>query len=152
MLMSPTLTRLCEAQNWRCCYCAIELVDGCTSDAAATIDHVTARSVGGRDHSTNFAAACRLCNNSRGALSAHLYLLFVKERGRHGAALHAKSMRHRASAKKYRKEREAAAERKTQASSVDFSQRASDVPIEYEDPVKQLAFENAYRGREWLLR
>lgn len=57
---------LCEAQNWRCCYCpsCVSLWD----DGAklATFEHVVPLSKGGASDKTNLVIACRDCNNVRG--------------------------------------------------------------------------------------
>ena len=52
------LERLCEAQNWRCCYCgcALEIGDN------ATVEHVLAKGSGGNSSYWNTVAACVSCN------------------------------------------------------------------------------------------
>ena len=59
--------RLAEAQNWRCAYCAAEMGSDAAHPVAATFDHVAPRAVGGRDDPLNLVAACRPCNDARGA-------------------------------------------------------------------------------------
>lgn len=64
---------LCEAQNWRCCYChePMELVPEGDREAhnrtlrAATIEHVVHRSRGGQNDWYNTVAACAICNSAR---------------------------------------------------------------------------------------
>ncbi len=60
--------RLCEAQNWRCCYCAVtvSLEVAFNDPARATVEHVQARCHGGRRTWENTAIACRRCNTTRG--------------------------------------------------------------------------------------
>ena len=61
----PTLLkdRLCEAQNWRCCYCGVKMEDGGTKP---TFEHVIPRSKGGAHEESNLVIACRDCNMKRG--------------------------------------------------------------------------------------
>lgn len=61
---------LCEAQNWRCCYCGIVMsiwLDGThgRKRSDATIEHLTMRANGGEDRWENCVAACQGCNSSR---------------------------------------------------------------------------------------
>lgn len=69
MTKSSVLRRrmLAEAQNWRCAYCAAEMVDAAGQPNAATVDHVAPRAVGGRDDPLNLVVACLSCNGARGA-------------------------------------------------------------------------------------
>lgn len=69
-MSKPSVLRrrmLAEAQNWRCAYCAAEMVDAGEQPNAVTIDHVAPRAVGGRDDPLNLVAACLSCNGARGA-------------------------------------------------------------------------------------
>jgi hypothetical protein len=77
---------MCEAQNWRCCYCSIPFSDDQRSDAYPTIDHIVPRIAGGRMHWINEAVACALCNKGRGAMRAHRYFEAIALRGRRAAA------------------------------------------------------------------
>jgi hypothetical protein len=54
---------LCEAQNWRCCYCGVRTNELDTSPA--TIEHVIPKSKGGLDHPENMVMACKVCNVAR---------------------------------------------------------------------------------------
>lgn len=54
---------LSEAQNHRCCYCAIQTTRA--GPHMATIEHVKAKSKGGTDDWTNLAMACLRCNALR---------------------------------------------------------------------------------------
>lgn len=84
---TPTVHRLAEAQNWRCCWCGfrmlprhpsrfeIDAVIGTDGKAwhrrrlvdmrMVTPEHVVPRCDGGTDDPTNLAAACRFCNEFR---------------------------------------------------------------------------------------
>lgn len=63
--------QLCEAQNWRCCYCGThvdfdrERGDGNSKSNNATLEHVETRSNNGSDTWDNLVIACRRCNNLR---------------------------------------------------------------------------------------
>jgi hypothetical protein len=106
---SPYFSRLvplCEAQNWRCCYCGIHMELGrermwtdqtwrATTGVGATIEHVVPRVAGGTNDWFNLAAACRLCNNARSAMKAERYLRFVMWKGRERAAKYANRLRGR---------------------------------------------------------
>lgn len=59
-------TRLSEAQNHRCCYCARETNDIPDHSLQATIEHVFARSRGGQDVYEHTVMACAKCNHRRG--------------------------------------------------------------------------------------
>lgn len=94
---TEVLTRLCEAQNWRCCYCGISMrwASGRGHDAA-TIEHVIPKSAGGPISSWwNLVAACNLCNSSRASMNAEKYLQLVVCKGRRKAALYAQRLRKR---------------------------------------------------------
>ena len=81
------LRRLCEAQNWRCCYCGIEMTVGVHNKTdCATLEHVIPKSAGGSAEWDNLVAACRLCNNARGAMYARRFLQMVIWKGRERAA------------------------------------------------------------------
>lgn len=60
------IRRLCEAQNWKCCYCgrSMTLLNHVT--LRATIEHVQPRSKNGRLNWDNCVAACAKCNRERG--------------------------------------------------------------------------------------
>ena len=87
---------LCEAQNWRCAYCSIDMtlvpvkgdVDkkGRKQKRDATIEHFEARGNGGQRHRENEVAACRMCNEGRNSIDAMTYFEKVKEVGRRKAA------------------------------------------------------------------
>ena len=61
-------TRLAEAQNWHCCWCACKLTDSPNYPNSATVEHVTPRSIGGTDDMDNLAVACNSCNTKRGVI------------------------------------------------------------------------------------
>ena len=79
-------TCLCEAQNWRCCYCGILFSDDQASDAYPTFEHVVPIVAGGSEFWENEVMACRLCNEARGAMYARNYLQHVIWKGREAAA------------------------------------------------------------------
>jgi len=86
----PQLARLCEAQNWRCCYCGVSFVTGRQDNRTPTREHVKPSIAGGSDAWDNLVAACRLCNEARGAMHWDRFLKFVLWKGRDGAARYAK--------------------------------------------------------------
>jgi 5-methylcytosine-specific restriction endonuclease McrA len=76
---------LCEAQNWRCCYCGISFSDDPQSDARATVEHVIPVIAGGLRIWSNEVVACALCNEGRGAMQWWRYFNIVTLRGRRKA-------------------------------------------------------------------
>jgi len=91
--LRPQLVRLCEAQNWRCCYCGVHMTTSARRDRSPSIEHVVPRFVGGSDDWENLVAACRLCNQGRGLMRAERYLTLVKWKGRRRAALYSRRLR-----------------------------------------------------------
>src|ERR1051325_9287098 len=76
---------LAEQQNYRCCYCGIEMILARNHfdfdlPNVATIEHIRPKIKGGRRGYHNEVAACRLCNNVRSADDA---LEFFEWRLRH---------------------------------------------------------------------
>jgi 5-methylcytosine-specific restriction endonuclease McrA len=71
--MKARLLTLCEAQDWRCCYCGEHMtatVPGNQPDwTDATLEHKVPLSDGGTNDKTNLAAACRSCNQHQGNLT-----------------------------------------------------------------------------------
>jgi 5-methylcytosine-specific restriction endonuclease McrA len=59
-------TRLCEAQNWRCCGCGtmLEVIGDDGRYVVATLEHVVPFSKGGADDESNFVITCVKCNQS----------------------------------------------------------------------------------------
>lgn len=76
---------LCEAQNWRCCYCGVVMVRGEQGPDSASVEHVVPRVAGGAREWENEVAACKLCNESRGAMYARQYFQMVQWKGREKA-------------------------------------------------------------------
>jgi hypothetical protein len=98
----PELFRLCEAQNWRCCYCGITLATGRPGNDTATMEHVVPKVAGGSNDWSNLVAACKLCNNARSAMKALKYLRYVKWKGRETAARYAHRLRHKVQRRAFR--------------------------------------------------
>lgn len=107
------LRQLCEAQNWRCCYCGIHMEFGRAGEwtpelwkagagIVATIEHVTPKVQGGQNKWKNLAAACKLCNNGRSDMDYEKYLRFVLWKGREAAAQYAHRLRGKLSFRRYR--------------------------------------------------
>ncbi len=67
------LERLCEAQNYRCCFCSHEMNHEQGSDKRATREHVIPRAFGGANSWDNTAASCSECNTMRGPMDAALF-------------------------------------------------------------------------------
>lgn len=83
-----SLVLLCEAQNWRCCYCGVEMqLEDRLADNAGTREHVRCRADHGSNDWGNLVAACRKCNHGRGDMPADVYLGLVRAYGRDVAAL-----------------------------------------------------------------
>lgn len=59
-------TRAAEAQNWRCCFCGIRMVEVSGKKYSVSLEHVVPTSEGGLDEPSNHAASCVSCNNKRG--------------------------------------------------------------------------------------
>lgn len=78
------LLRLCEAQNWRCCYCGVVTEWGDDGPRQATREHVKATSLGGKSTAKNGVMACKRCNTTRGNGCAFTFMRGVQiglERG-----------------------------------------------------------------------
>ena len=58
-------------QNGRCIYCFTKM-------EKTTLEHITPTSRGGRDEESNLAAACELCNKTKGNLSKPVFLRLIK--------------------------------------------------------------------------
>jgi hypothetical protein len=78
---------LCEAQNWRCCYCGIHLQGRGDDMDAPSIEHIIPLCLGGFRLWVNEAIACRLCNSSRHKMPWERFLALVTRHGRQKAAL-----------------------------------------------------------------
>lgn len=91
--MKAEFMALCEAQNWRCCYCGVR----CSTDGewynVPTREHVLARVNGGGNEGANLVMACAICNDGRGAMRPTRYLRRVQELGRWKAWKAAKKQR-----------------------------------------------------------
>ncbi len=57
-----------EAQNWRCCYCGVRMLDppGGHRHIEPSLEHVQSSALGGPDHPDNLAIACTHCNQAKG--------------------------------------------------------------------------------------
>lgn len=58
--------RFAEAQNWRCCYCGVQMNRWRDGPTLCTIEHVIPASAGGRVCWETCAAACKKCNTMDG--------------------------------------------------------------------------------------
>lgn len=67
-------TFLAEAQNWKCCFCGIEMVEYPNQSNSATIEHVTPASKGGENTPENYAISCHRCNHNRGNLDWEIFM------------------------------------------------------------------------------
>lgn len=67
-------TRLGESQNWRCCWCGVRMKDERNHKYSSSIEHITPRSKGGKNHPENYAVACNGCNSSRGVEEIDVFL------------------------------------------------------------------------------
>lgn len=73
------LAMLCESQNWRCCYCGVQmLISPRSHDHAASFDEVIPRTLGGTTNWENQVAACRGCNSARGHQDAEAFYWAVQ--------------------------------------------------------------------------
>jgi hypothetical protein len=86
------LHALSEAQNHRCAYCGIRVVDGDKWDGPSR-DHFVPRASGGCRHWGNEVMACILCNHGRGCMPAMRYFEMVQRHGRRGAWKRARRIR-----------------------------------------------------------
>lgn len=64
---------LCEAQNWRCCYCGVRLVDDLKAHDGKSVDRVVPGSAGGGYAWSNCVAACKRCNELRSSMDAYRF-------------------------------------------------------------------------------
>lgn len=67
-------TTLAEAQNWKCCFCGIVMVEYPNQKNSATIEHVIPSSKGGTNSPKNYAISCNHCNNKRGTLDWEVFM------------------------------------------------------------------------------
>lgn len=67
-------TTLAEAQNWKCCFCGVEMVELPNQKNSATIEHVTPASKGGENDPDNYAISCYRCNHNRGDLDWKVFM------------------------------------------------------------------------------
>lgn len=58
--------RLGEAQNWRCCYCGVRMLEHGNWGTQPSLEHFEPLSLEGADHPDNMAVACMFCNQLRG--------------------------------------------------------------------------------------
>ena len=58
--------RLCEAQNYRCCWCGKRMDNASPRDDQPTFEHVVPLSKGGEDSPVNLVIACYRSNKQRG--------------------------------------------------------------------------------------
>ena len=72
-------TTLGTAQNWKCCFCGVEMCRHGPRWRNPTLEHVIPKSLGGPDHPDNYAVSCHRCNTRRGTLS---YEEFMETDGR----------------------------------------------------------------------
>ncbi len=71
---TPTmLLRLYVSQTGMCYLCGRLMKIGGQHSDSATLDHVVARSAGGRGED-NYRAACKRCNNAKGNMSLEKFL------------------------------------------------------------------------------
>ena len=63
--------REAHAIDPRCEYCGVETIEGGSGPFAATVDHKQSLAKNGLDRPDNFALACRVCNESKGAGHFH---------------------------------------------------------------------------------
>lgn len=70
-----------DRDGWKCVWCKECLcqIPGCTNHGPATLDHITPRSEGGSNESTNLITCCMKCNRLRGNTYWHD---FARERAR----------------------------------------------------------------------
>ena len=69
--------RLYERDRFECMYCGMGIEDG----AALTLDHVTARELGGTNEATNLVTACLTCNSAKRSLSVRQFLVHLRDNG-----------------------------------------------------------------------
>jgi 5-methylcytosine-specific restriction endonuclease McrA len=74
--------RLCEQQNWRCCYCGIRMEGTGSANDAPSFEHIMPLSKGGSHELVNLVIACRKCNIERGSeiLDVHLLVDELEQR------------------------------------------------------------------------
>ncbi len=105
---------LCEAQNWRCCYCGCVVhPDDNSKDGwdRPSIEHVSPLARGGIRAWENEVMACRVCNNGRARMKPDTYLAKVIEIGRWRAFKWAKKMRRNLMRARVERENDADAKR-----------------------------------------
>lgn len=61
-----------------CAYCCIAIEE---MTGPATLDHVTAREVGGTNHESNLVCACGTCNSAKQDFSMRKFAAMLRDRG-----------------------------------------------------------------------
>lgn len=75
-------SRLSEAQNHRCCWCARRMSDVAGRKDSATLEHIIPRSLGGsKTDPDNCAVACERCNRKRGVQDIETFQAHVDKMG-----------------------------------------------------------------------
>lgn len=72
-------TRLCEEQNWKCCWCGNLMTERRNLKFSATIEHIVPASRGGENSIDNYASACERCNTARGTKSIENFMEVVEK-------------------------------------------------------------------------
>lgn len=68
--------------DYHCHYCKRPMLY-----SMATVDHVVAKSNGGKNSSDNYVLACKRCNNMKGSKSAEEWKAFLEEKKKQGYLL-----------------------------------------------------------------
>lgn len=73
-------SRLSEAQNHRCCWCARRFSDEAGRRDSPTLEHVIPRSLGGSKlDPDNCVVACERCNRKRGVQTIEAFMAYVRK-------------------------------------------------------------------------
>jgi 5-methylcytosine-specific restriction endonuclease McrA len=65
--------------HFRCCYCGADLLGA--PGPEITLDHVTARELGGCNDASNLVTCCKKCNSSKQDKTMRAFLKYLRNRG-----------------------------------------------------------------------
>lgn len=143
--MTGTRRRLFTEHGALCAYCRRQtempsLLPGNHHDLIATVEHIIPVSRGGNMKGDNLTLACSLCNGLKGDMTPHQWAEFMMSNPRWWEK-HQRKYRRPKVARLFDREY-----------TLRPLKKGEPIPIRYDDPYAQAAFEGAYRGREYLLR
>lgn len=71
-----TRARIYERDGWRCVYCTSPVTPG--EHGSASLDHVLAHELGGKQDASNLVTCCRHCNSSKKESNIRTFLRYLR--------------------------------------------------------------------------